>query len=319
LALGLAAKITSAFVLVPLVLGIIARPKAGKALLAFSAVLPVLLWYLWANHLVESGGGSRASTENRAIWMTVPGLVSMGKSETATNLWRFLVVRAFTPLGLILAVWGLCLRRKDGDAPDLWRYWAVMALGTMALLAAKLHHEYYWLCLAPAVAAGIGRTWIRLAHGHGALAWALALVFVGSSLVLTRSTWQTPREWQDLETAARTVQDAVSPDDWLVAPEPLLFQADRRGCRLEFDSAAAARAAAEWPGADGFVVSSCIELIEFYRSRGARFAADLAPTPDDARRIALHQEIRRRYKVLVDDSRVIVAELNPSESARHGH
>jgi hypothetical protein len=278
-----------------------------------------LLWYLWANHLVEAGGGSRASAENWAIWMTVPGLGSTSIPGTVTNLWRFLVVRAFTPLGLILAVWGLCLKQKDGNASAIWRYWAVMALGTMALLAAKLHHEYYWLCLAPAVAAGIGRAWIRLADGHGVLAWTLALVFAGSSLILTRSTWQTPREWRDLESAARTVQDAVSPDDWLVAPEPLLFQSDRRGCRLEFMPVGASRAAAEWPGAEKSVVSSCIELIDFYRSRGARFAADLAPAPDDARRIALHQEIRRRYKVLVDDPTVIIAELNPSESARHGH
>ena len=88
------------------------RPKARKSSLRPAHWFPCLLWYLWANHLVESGGGSRASAENRAIWLAVPGFSALGNPETLTHLWRFLVVRAFTPPGLLLAVWGLCLSPK---------------------------------------------------------------------------------------------------------------------------------------------------------------------------------------------------------------
>jgi Dolichyl-phosphate-mannose-protein mannosyltransferase len=319
LAVGFAAKITSAFVLVPLVVGIIGRPKLRKTLLAASALVPVLLWYLWANHVVESGGGSGASAENRAIWLAVPGISALGNPETLKSLWRFLVVRAFTPPGLLLAAWGLWVRQTFDDPPDIWRVWAGMALLIMALLAEKLHHEYYWLCLAPVVAAGIGRAWTRLADRHRGLAWILALILVGSSVFLVRSTWQTPGEWREIETAAAKIQEVVPADQWLVAAEPLLFQADRRGCRLEITPRSAARAASEWRPEPGAVVASPADLIDFYQSRGARFVADLAPEPGDARRIALHEEIRRRYKVLRDDPSVIIAELDPSESARHGH
>jgi hypothetical protein len=318
LAIGFAAKITSAFVLVPLALGVEKRPRGIGTLLAASALLPVLSWYVWANHLVESSGGSRASAENRAIWLAVLGFSALAQRETLAHLWRFLVVRAFTPAGLALGVWGLCLRRGAQQRPEIWRAWAVAALVMMALLAEKLHHEYYWLCLAPAVAAGLGRAWVKLmAWSHG-LACAVALAVLGSSLVLARSTWQTPGEWKDLRTAALQVQKVVPSEARVVAPEPLLFEADRRGCRLEVTPRASARAAAEWPGQSGGEIMGPLDLIDFYRTRGAWFLADVGPEPGDTRRIALHQEIRRRYKVLIDSSSVIIADLNPSESIGNG-
>ncbi|MGC8641475.1 MAG: ArnT family glycosyltransferase [Isosphaeraceae bacterium] len=318
LAIGCAAKITAAFVLVPLAWGIIKPPRGKKILLAASALVPVLLWYVWANHLLESGEGSRASAENRAIWLAVPGLLALGKLETLRNLGRFLIVRAFTPPALLLAIWGVSMRQKRDDPPDIWRVWAASGLLTMALLAEKLHHEYYWLCLAPVVAAGLGRAVCHIAERHRGLACALVLVLLVSSFVLVRSTWQTPGEWQHLETAAARIREIVPEGDWLVAAEPLLYQADRRGCRLEFTPQSAARAAAEWPEKPNFEISSHVDLIDFYRMQGARFVADLAPQPDDVPRIALREEIRRRYKVLVDDPSVIIAELNPSGTVRHG-
>ncbi len=119
-------------------------------------------------------------------------------------------------------------------------------------------------------------------------------------------------EWKDLETAAGRVRQGVPAEAWLVAAEPLLYQADRRGCRLEFTPQAAARAAAEWPGEAGEGVKGPLDLIDFYRRQGARFVADVGPAPGDDRRKALHQAIRGRYKVLVDHHSVIIAELNPS-------
>ena len=39
-----------------------------------------------------------------------------GIPQTLTYLWRFLVIRAFTPPGLALGVWGLCQRSSDRRA-----------------------------------------------------------------------------------------------------------------------------------------------------------------------------------------------------------
>jgi Dolichyl-phosphate-mannose-protein mannosyltransferase len=334
LVLGFAAKITAALVLIPLSVAIMRRRRAADLLLAVTTLVPVLLWYVWANHLIESSGGSRASAENRAIWLAVLGVSALGNPQTLTYLWRFLAIRAFTPLGLALGIWGLCRPRRGrrpfrspesgqsletGQEPfDVWRVWGLSAVVTMALLAGKLHHEYYWLILTPAVAAGIGRGWTRLAESQWGLAWGIGLAFFLSSLFLSRSTWQTPAEWNHLETAALRVQDVVPAGSWLVASEPLLYQADRVGCRLEFTATAAARAAAEWPRTDKGRINGPLDLIDFYRTKGARFVADVVPDPGDERRKALHDAIRRRYKIRVDCASVIIAELNPFEISGHG-
>ena len=176
LVLGFAAKVTSALVLIPLSVVIIRRKPKTELLLAVTALVPVLLWYAWANHLIESSAGSRASAENRAIWMTVLGVMALGSPETWTHLWRFLAIRAFTPSGLALGIWGLCHRPSSRESFDLWRVWGLTAVATMALLAGKLHHEYYWLIMTPAVAAGIGRGWTLLAEWRRGLAWSIGLV-----------------------------------------------------------------------------------------------------------------------------------------------
>jgi len=318
LVLGFAAKVTAALVLIPLSMAIMRPRTMAKLLFAVTALGPVLLWYAWANYLIESSGGSRASAENRAIWMTVLGVSALLNKETWTYLWRFLAVRAFTPPGLALGIWGLCHRQGSHEILDLWRVWGLTATVTLALLAGKLHHEYYWLILAPAVAAGIGRGWTILAARRRGLAWCIGLVCLGSTAFLSRSTWQTPPEWEQLESAARLVQDIVPTGAWLVASEPLLYQADCRGCRLEFTPRAAARAAAEWPRAAPGNIEEPLDLIDFYRTKGARFVADVVPDSGDERRIALHEAIRRRYKVRVDCASVLIAELISAEASGHG-
>ncbi len=208
--------------------------------------------------------------------------------------------------------------RPGHRPPDLWKVWAIASGVALGLLAGKLHHEYYWLILAPAIAAGIGRGAVSLSRRPLA-GWLVALLFLLSSAYLSRSTWQTPPEWTQIETAARSVREVVPDSALLAAPEALLFQADRRGCRLEFTPAAARRAAEEWPGTSPQAVAEPIDLIEFYRAHGARFFADVPPQAEDERRIALHEMIRKRYKVRMDSPSVLIAELEPRETARNGH
>ncbi|WP_168222158.1 glycosyltransferase family 39 protein [Aquisphaera giovannonii] len=315
LATGLAAKVTGAFAIVPLLLVIAGHRRRAVLLLAAAAIVPAACWYAWVPRLIASSG-SRASAENRAIWMAVVGLSALARPETIRQVGRFLLVRAFGPPGVLLGALGVAARSVGGvdgarrpEPRDLWKAWAASALAMLALLGAKLHHEYYWLSLAPALAAGIGRLWARHAGSRRAAAWLAAAAFLAGCGYFSRTTWRTPDEWAGLEEAAAEVRRAVPGGDWLVAAEPLLYQADRRGCRLERTPSAAARAAAEWPGAPTRDALDPADLVEFYRARGARYVADLASGPADPARDALHRTIRARYKVVKDTPSVLIAEL----------
>jgi hypothetical protein len=220
----------------------------------------------------------------------------------------------------VLALAGFWSFRRAEDR--LWRVWAVSALGMLALLAAKLHHEYYWLALAPVMAVGVGKALVGLA-GHGVrgkgMAGVMGLGLVTLSVILSASTWRTPAEWSSLDEAAEAVRAVVPRTAWVVAPEALLFASDRRGCRLEFTGPSARRAAREW--GETLSEPGPIGLVEFYRRRGASHFADVAPERPGPDRLALHAAVRRRYKVLRDRPGVLIASLNDPpvpEDASHG-
>jgi hypothetical protein len=315
LALGFALKITSAVLLIPLLL-VIVRPQSTRQILASLAViLPALLWYGWAFSVVEAGAGSRASADNRAIWLGVAGPAGLFRREALEWVVRFLIVRAFTPLGAGLAIWGLYLKRDERGR--LWRIWGLAALLVMAMLAQKLHHEYYWLILAPVVAAGVGIALDRVTEWRPVVAAALFAVLFLSSVLAVRATWHTPPEWSDLPAAARSVAQIVPPDEWVASSEALLFQSDRRGCRMEWSQPAAQRAAGEW-GAK-HAVAGPLDLLAFYRNRGARFFADMGSGASGPERKLLHDAIRQRYKVIMDRPEVIIADLVDSGVRFHAN
>jgi hypothetical protein len=277
-------------------------------------VLPVLLWYAHATMVLwqerSGGGGSRAAADNATIWLRTLMPTALLKLETLRYVIRFVVIRGFTPLGLVLAVWGL----RGGDR--LWRVWMIAAWAGLAILAGKLHHEYYWLVLAPLAAVGVGRALAGLAGSRPALAAGVGCTLIGLALVQARTTWQTPAAWHSLPEAARAVRSLIPPGALVIAPEALLYAADRRGCRLELSASAARRAAGEWgstlntTGADHHPLA----LVEFYRARGAQFVAVPGVTADersaDPWRLALQEAIRRRYNVLIDGPDVLIAALD---------
>jgi 4-amino-4-deoxy-L-arabinose transferase-like glycosyltransferase len=318
LAVGFAVKITAVFVLVPLLLAIARPRRVVDVCLACSTVLPALLWYTWALHLIDASAGSRAAADNRSIWLAIVGPASLFRIETIRFAGWTLVIRAFTPLGAGLALGGFCWRTAKPDRPErLWWLWGISLCVTMALLAEKLHHEYYWLLLAPLAAVGIGRMLERIENYHKLGAVLLAAILGVLCVVTARTTWRTPPEWTAIEQAAQYVAARVPGDAWVVAPEALLFQSDRRGCRMEWSNTAAARAAGEWsPGA---AVDDPHALLEYYGRHGARYFADLGRRGTDPRREGLHDFVRRRYKVLVDTHEVIIAELADLEVRWHAN
>jgi hypothetical protein len=314
--IGFALKITAACLLVPLGL-VIARPRSVRgALVVCSTLLPALLWYAWANHVVGQGTGSLASADNRTIWLGLFGPSALFRWETLRFVTWFLVVRAFTPRGAGLAVFGLCYcSAPRGRRDALWLVWVLATLGAMACLAEKLRHEYYWLLLAPVAAVGIGRSLAWMVQSRRPLAITAAAMLVLLCAFQVRSTWRTPREWDGLLSAARAVATEVPADDWVVAPEALLFHADRRGCRMEWTKSSVVRAAGEW--GHGYIPREPIELVEYYRQQGARYFADLGGGPADLPRKGLHDAVRQRYKVIVDRPDVIIAEL--ADCGVHGN
>jgi hypothetical protein len=310
LAVGLAIKITSAFLLIPLLFMIARQGRRRDFIAALATLLPALLWYGWANYLVGQGVGSRASADNRSIWLAIIGPLALFDPATIRVVAWSLLVRAFTPLGAGLALFGLWKTRKpDQGDRAFWWVWAGSTIAAMVLLAGKLHHEYYWLPLAPVAAVGAARAIERLA-GHGRALAAAAAALVVLCALQSRSTWQTPTEWSNLDAAGRAVAGVVPPQSWVAAPEALLFQADRRGCRMEWTSDAARRAAGEW--AELPQVESPLDLIDYYRARGARYFADLGSRDPLSPRKGLHDAVRRRYKVIVDSPEVLIADLSIS-------
>ena len=293
LATSLATKITSAMVFIPLL--VLLRPiRAWKVAFALSAVVPTLLWYGHASWLLSEGAGSRASADNAAIWLgaLVPKALLRGDFYAQAG-WS-LAVRAFTPIGFLLAAWGL--RRGDRFAVS----WALAAAGGLAILAGKLHHEYYWLALAPPAAVGVG---LALGRWKWRAAGAAGLALFGLSALQTASTWRTPPEWASLPEAAASVRAHVPPNSRLIAPEALFFAADRKGCRLEFGPGPSARAAGEWGGT--LDRGDPLALLEFYRGRGARFVVEVG----DPRNAAWREAVRRRYAVIDDRPGVFLADL----------
>jgi 4-amino-4-deoxy-L-arabinose transferase-like glycosyltransferase len=318
-ATGLALKVISAYLLVPLALVIMRKRRTwpGNFALAAATLVPAALWYIHAARLMTAGGGSHASSDNGAVWLGVLVPWALARSETYRHIGRFLLVRAFTPLGPPLALAGMVV---DRHGERLWLVWGASAMAAMVVMAAKLHHEYYWLAVAPVAAVGVGKALLAIDR-HGVrgriLAGVLGFGLIALSAGFAASTWKTPPEWESLVESARQVRQTVPEGTWVVAPEALLFASDRAGCRLEFTPSAARRAAGEWGESPGG--SGALALVEFYRGKGALYFADVRPSAIGAERLALHDAVRRRYKVVIDQPGVLIAELteNP-KGAEHG-
>ncbi|HEX8202585.1 MAG TPA: glycosyltransferase family 39 protein, partial [Isosphaeraceae bacterium] len=161
LATSLALKVTTAYVLVPTIVVLTPPRRPWKVVLALAALIPALVWYAHAAALLAEGGGSRAPADSGAIWLGVLRPTALLRGATYADLGRYLLVRAFTPLGPPLALAGLWAVRP---AARLWLIWGGAAAAALMLLAGKLHHEYYWLMLAPPVAVGIGRLLVAWAR-----------------------------------------------------------------------------------------------------------------------------------------------------------
>jgi hypothetical protein len=317
LAAGLAQKVTWSLAFLPPLWVILAARSRRLRLLALACVLPALAWYVHAALALSAGGtGSAASMDNASNWLA---RLASPDALRLRQVGRDLVLRSFTPLGFGLAAWVILARSLPGRAgsnghdwvawsrlrghvfeprrghghedvtipPDrLWAVWVLSGALTLLLLLGKLHHDYYWIVLAPAAAGCVGVSLDLLASRSRTLATLAIASLIALGLVQSQSTWTTPEEWRDAPSLAEAVARHVPAEALVIAPEAVIHLGDRRGCRLEWESASVRRAANEWRPSPQFDAGDPAELVAFYRRKaGARYFADLdAGLADSARR-----------------------------------
>ena len=279
LAVGFAIKITAGFLLIPLVLVIVRNRRSLEMVAAGStAAAGDCCGIFGPNHLIEAGGGSRAAGRQPVDLARVArGPRRSSSRHTLRFVGWTLFVRAFTPLGAGLALVGLWKRRQGGGGRDhLWSVWGISALAAMALLAEKLHHEYYWLPLAPVVAVGIA----PLLNGSPANAGLLRSPSAWPRRLLVPVRFPGPLH---LANAGRVDRPRCGGSDGLGIVPHDAWVAGSRGAVCSRPTAAAAgwngraRRPAGPPenGRCSPRSNSPLELIEYYRSQGARYFADL--------------------------------------------
>jgi 4-amino-4-deoxy-L-arabinose transferase-like glycosyltransferase len=302
-ACALALKLIWAFLLIPVVWALMTSHQDSgrmrKLVFLGLAILPALAWYGYAAVSLRSTGGSVASADNAAIWLASPGQL-FAWSPWVTVLRT--VARAYTLPVLILASIGLArVLPRDRAAQGF-----LLACGlTFLIFAPKFHHEYYALVPAPFAAWAVALGLKGIPSPAPRCVWLAACGLVVWGTFSAWRTFQTPPEWQGIEAAGTRLQQLTAPGSFLVASEALLYYADRPGGRMEWSPDAARRAAGEWRGVDSDPnrwkqVAQPLDLIDFYRTHGAEWFADLprpSPSADQDPVFSLHALLRERYRV----------------------
>jgi hypothetical protein len=274
LSTGLALKITSAWALIGFVLIVRRWPISARLLASAAMLIPALAWYVLAwEQVARPGSGSLASFDNAKLWLASLSPEAWLRFSTYNHLARGLFYRSFTPIGFVLACWGLiaggfrplcrvglalptthdaagqALPYNSGKVDGLWLGWGIGCALSIVGLASKWHHAYYWMVVAPLMAVGMARGLVSLANlgKSGRLAaMALGSFFLALSWSQSASTWRTPVEWSSLKDAADAIIALTSEDEPVIASEAVIYYSGRPGFRLEIDRPSARRAAGEW-------------------------------------------------------------------------
>jgi hypothetical protein len=310
---GIACRILWTFAWLPIGLVLfgqrtLRRQPAGVVLVLLTLIGPALAWYalVW-----RAGTGSAAARATAADWLAAIGPGGLFRAESWRWIAWFGCVRAFTPVAWVLV--GGCLMR--GVLDPLWTAWLLGSVATLALVSGKLHHEYYWLMVAPAVAAGMA-CWVarefEAARMEGRRPWfpiGVVGLQVGLSIALASSTWRTPAEWARISDLPGAVAE-LPPGARMIGREAVLYHADRRGMRLETEPAALGRALAEWGVETAEEEATPRAALNWYHRLGARSFAEVAD-PSSGRIRSEWAEAAREAsaRVLADEAGLLVIEL----------
>jgi hypothetical protein len=129
------------------------------------------------------------------------------------------------------------------------------------------------------------------------------------SFRLSRSTWQTPPEWRGLQEAARLIDRHVPRSARLIATEAALYEADRKGYRLETAPESVRRAIGEWGRTVPSELATPKMLVRWYHEQGGRYLADVGD-PARGRRGGWVESFRHPpNRVLEDRPGLLLVEL----------
>ncbi len=311
--LALATRVLWAFVLIPLGMVLESRSSLGRSPWRRMVVLVSHLglaaaWYAYAAPLAA---GSAAALATAREWSTAVGPAALLDFETWRWIGRFGLIRAFTPLGVWLTLMAIGWRSVD----RVWLGWLAGALATLVLVSGKLHHEYYWLLAAPAVAE-VGAAAIlryldaaRWERRVPMVATGLTLCQIGLGVGLAWSTWETPEEWSTLPLAADAIA-GLPADGLTIAREAVLYHGDRRGMRLEQEPAALRRALAEWGLKVDERDATPEKALNWYHQHGARAFAEVGDPAVGPLHTEWADAARRQARRIVrDEAGLLVIEL----------
>jgi hypothetical protein len=278
-------------------------------------LLPTAAWYFHAARLTAARAGAAAA--NLDTWLRALAPTALLEPDTWAWIARHGLLRAFLPVVVLLAAAG----GTFGRGTALWRAWAAAAAVTLLAVAAKLHHEYYWLLLAPPVAATAAEALslvlrIRPDPATRIGLSAAASLLAAAAFLSTSATWRTPNEWLDLPAAGRRIAEVVPLDSRLIAREAVLYAADRRGFRMEYEPDAVRRALAEWgrrPDAPEEATPGA--LLGWYHRQGGRFFAEVGGLPAGTDLPATLRAATRR--VWIDEPGLLLVEL-AGDDEHHG-
>lgn len=153
MALAVSQKIPTCYIGVPMVY-LILRESGSKALkdpyvwgYALIALLPPFSYFVWLQGVAETDyvSGIAANLLFPADWKQI-------YSPSATNFLTQGLLRAYTPLGLGLALSGLVLINRRDPQAQLLTSWAIAAVFEIVFVAAIIQLDYYLLLIAPIIA-----------------------------------------------------------------------------------------------------------------------------------------------------------------------
>jgi hypothetical protein len=215
------------------------RILGGWAAMAILAAVPAIIWCS-AVASIASPGNPLSSHVYYSLWRSaavnsIPSSL-LFNADFYVHLLKGLAGAGLTPIGLLLALIGLCDKASRRHAGWL----AALAMLVIVLPGKFFELRYYILILVPALSVLTGLGWNLLSsrlQARRLVAVSCLIAGLGCSLWLVAGpAWTTPREDRAVTAAAEAVREITPPGEPLAtlhgAAPDLLYYCDRPGWAL---------------------------------------------------------------------------------------
>lgn len=234
-------KISTLYLGLPLLW--LAYAKYGKKILftpklyifVILALIPAFSWYYFAHSVL-------AQYNTLDFWTLGSGTKFAGLGTfidlvNYTNIFKILITDIFTPIGLLLFVYGLYLRKIPEDY--VFYFWTLaVAIFFLLLLSSIYENDYYLRALIPAVAVFVGKALSDVYEQKKIVSY----VFVGLMVILSVNTMPFLYQQDNAAFEAGTTVDKITGKGDLIITTPLvgsspsiLYYSNRKGWVLRED------------------------------------------------------------------------------------